>query len=48
MDVENEIGALKTQFIVKIDSELNADHLFPEIDERPVPGNPDRLGRAMK
>jgi hypothetical protein len=48
MDVENEIGALKTQFIVKIDSELDADHLFPESDDHPVSGDPEALGRAMK
>jgi hypothetical protein len=29
---------------VKIDSELDADHLFPESDDRPVSGNPERSG----
>jgi hypothetical protein len=33
---------------VKIDSELDADHLFPESDDHPVSGDPEALGRAMK
>jgi len=45
MDVENEIGALKSQFIVKIDNELDADHLFPDSDERLVSGNPVHSGK---
>jgi hypothetical protein len=48
MDVENEIGARKIQFVMQIDSELDADHVFPRLTAPETPDKPEALGRAMK
>jgi hypothetical protein len=31
VDIENEIGAGKGQFILKINCKLDANHVFPEV-----------------
>jgi hypothetical protein len=43
VDVENEIGARKIQFVMQVDRELDADHVFPKLT---APETPDKPGRS--
>ena len=48
MNIEYEICALKPQFIVKINCELDADHLFPQSYGVQRSGCPEALGPTIK